>query len=49
MKRAAFLHLASSVVLARCHSGPEVMPCVSSPSPGGTMNRASRSVARTNS
>ena len=41
--------MASREVLARCHSGPEVMPCVSRPSPAAPWNRGSRSVARTNS
>jgi hypothetical protein len=39
--------IASSDVLARSHSGPEVMPWVSRPSPRGTWNRGSRSVWRT--
>ena len=39
----------SRVVLARCHSGPDVMPCASSPSPSGTHIRGSRSALRTSS
>ena len=38
-----------SEVLARCHRGPDVIPCVSRPRPGGTWNRASRRVPRTSS